>query len=108
MAVSVTYAEYGQSFADWLARGKRIVLGTLTLSTYSTSGMTCSIGGFVNFEAVFFMNTNGRTYWYDHTNSILRAGGGWTMSTSTTTFECASDTEAACFTAPIFLAVGRD
>jgi len=107
MAVTVTYLEYEKSFAEWLARGKRVILGTLTLSTYSSSGMTCSITGLNNFEAVFIGNTDSRYYNYDHTNSVLRAFG-FPTTTAGGTHEAPSDTEAACFTAPIFFAIGRD
>jgi hypothetical protein len=105
MAVSVTYLELEKSIMHWLARGKRIALGTLTVSTYTGAGIGCSITALNNLEAVFISNTDGRFYVYNHSTSKLNIYG---MSTSTLTFEVASDTEAACFTAPMFLAVGRD
>ena len=110
MAVSVTYKEHGKSFLDWTARNKRMILGTLTLSTYSTSGMTCSIGGFYNLDAIFFQpmgSSLGYTCQYTHSTSVLRVFGQPTTTAAGAT-ECATDTEAACFTAVTFLAIGRD
>lgn len=104
--VSVTYRDHNKSIHEWLSRGKKMVLGTLTLATYAGGGLTCSITGFTTIESVFIQNTGGRTFDYTHSTSILRAAGGYNLSTSTYTFECASDTELACFTAPLFIAIG--
>lgn len=110
MAVSVSYSlSEGQSIGDWLARGKKVVLGTLTLSTYSSSGMTCSISGFNNLDAVFFEPmASGKYVQYTHSTSVMKVFNGFATTTAAATFEVPSDTEAACFTAVMFLAVGRD
>lgn len=108
MAVSVSYTlSEGKSIGDWLARGKKVVLGTLTLSTYSTSGMTCSISGFTNLDAIFFQPIT--NYWvqYTHSTSVMKVYGA-PSTTAGGNFEVASDTEAACFGAVLFLAIGRD
>jgi hypothetical protein len=109
MAVSVTYKDSNRALQDWSARGKRMVLGTLTLSTYSTSGMTCSIGGFSNLDAIFFQPTGDGLYVsYVHSTSVLRVFNYLATTTAGATFEVPSDTEAALFGAVTFLAIGRD
>ena len=105
MAVTVNRQPEASSIAEMLARGKRFMLGSLTLSTYVNAGITMSLTGINNLEAVFIGPTNGRYYHYVHSTSLLTIYG---VGTSTGTFEIASDTEAACFTAPFFLAIGTD
>ena len=105
MAVTICKHPESDSVQEMMARGKRVILGSLTLSTYVNAGITMSITGMTNVDAVFIAPTDGRYYEYTHATSLLRIFG---VSTSTNTFEIASDTEAACFTAPMFWAVGRD
>ena len=110
MAVSVSYSlSEGKRIDDWLARGKKVVLGTLTLSTYSTSGITCSISGFENLDAVFFTPMPcGKYVQYTHSTSVMKVFNGFATTTAAATFEVPSDTEAASFSAVQFLAIGRD
>jgi hypothetical protein len=105
MAVTICKHPESDSLQEMMARGKRIMLGSLTLSTYVNAGISMSLTGITNLEAVFITNTNGRYYQYVHSTSLLTIYG---IGTSTNVGEIASDTEAACFTAPLYFAIGRD
>jgi hypothetical protein len=104
MAVTVCKHPESDSFLEMLARGKKTQYGSLTIGVYKHGGVTMSLG-MTNLDFVFIGNTNGRYYEYTHSTSNLKIYG---VGTSSYVGEIASGMVAACFTSPMFFAIGRD
>lgn len=104
MAVTVSRAPESSTWEEMLARGKSMIFGSLTIGVYKHGGATMTLSGMTNIDFIFIANTDGRYYEYNHTTNVLKIYG---VGTSTYIGEIASGIAAACFTAPMFWAIGR-
>ena len=104
MAVTVTRYPESLNFNEMFARGKKMVFGSLTIGVYLYGGATMTLP-LKNLDFIFIANTNGRYYEYNHSASTLKIYG---IGTSTNIGEVADAMAAACFTSPMFWAIGRD
>lgn len=117
MAITITYdkTQGGKSFTAASARGKKIVAGTIDLSSsYAALGLDATLPGFATVDLVILDQASGYSFAYDYTNSKIRIRQAVQSSATATIVggfnemtEIASDVIVSGFTALRFVAYGN-